>query len=302
MKRIWTSTLAVSLFVLPACKGGASADAVKLIPDGAEAIAGINLKTVTGSEVWKTYSAKIPDDGVKEFDTTLGECNLKMDALDAVVFGMTQKGDFSVVIAGEGIGDPDNATCMVNKMNEKNGDSTKVSVEQVDGLDVINATDGRMFLVSKNMVAFASTSWQDSVAKLIGGEGTSAIDGNQKDLYKKADTKAAVWFTGIVPSEMAGQAPKGMADKAASVKNIVGKVDLSNGVALELIAGFGDEDSATGAATELQGLIDQFGPMAGEELAGVVKSVKVEAKGTDVNLAVSATMADLEAASKMAGM
>ena len=37
MKRIVTTSLAVSLLLLPACKGGANADAVKLIPDEARA-------------------------------------------------------------------------------------------------------------------------------------------------------------------------------------------------------------------------------------------------------------------------
>ena len=66
MKRILTTTLAVStLLALPACSKGGSADAVKLIPDGATGIIGISPKAVTGSELYKTYSEKIPDDGVK---------------------------------------------------------------------------------------------------------------------------------------------------------------------------------------------------------------------------------------------
>jgi len=302
MKRIWTSTLAVSLFVLPACKGGASADAVKLIPDGAEAIAGINIQSVTGSDVWKTYSEKIPEEGLQEFEKTLEGCELSMDGLDAIVIGLSQTQDYSVVIAGKGIGEPDNATCLVNEMKKRNGETDEVEVTKVDGHEVIEASDGRMYLVNKNMVALASKGWQDEVGELIDGKGTPAIENSKKDLYKKADHKAAVWFLAEVPSAMLGDA-KEVAEKASTVSSIVGKVDLSNGVAIDLIAGYADGDSATAAATELQALVDQYGPLAGEELGGVVKSVKIEADGSDLNLAVSASMSDLEtAASLVPGM
>ena len=43
MKRIVSLSLAASLFVLPACKGGANAEAVKLVPDEADAAAAIDL-------------------------------------------------------------------------------------------------------------------------------------------------------------------------------------------------------------------------------------------------------------------
>ena len=303
MKRILTSTLAVSLLVLlPACSKGAGADAVKLIPDGADAIGGVNLKSVTGSELYKTYAEKIPDDGLNEFKTALEGCNLKMENLEAVVVGMSpETEDFSAVIVGEGIGNKENAVCIVNKMKEKSGETDKAEVTTVDGKDVIEAEDGRMFLVSENMVALASKGWQDKVAELIDGKGKAAIDGSAKDLYSKADPKAAMWFLATVPAEMGEQAA-GFAEKASAMKSFVGKVDLSGGLAVELIAGFGDDAAATGAAEELNGMVEQFGPMAGEELAGVVKSVKIEAKGSDLNLGMTATMDDIAAAAKMAGM
>ena len=56
MKRILTTSLAVSVLVLPACKGGASADAVKLVPDEAEFIIGLSPKAIGESELYKSFA------------------------------------------------------------------------------------------------------------------------------------------------------------------------------------------------------------------------------------------------------
>lgn len=300
MKRIWTTTLAVSLLVLPACKGGASADAVKLVPDEAEFIIGLSPKAITSSEVYKSVSADLEkEEDYKEMMGAFEGCGLKPTEFDAIVVGANQAEDFVAVIVGDGIGEDDNATCAIKAMQKAAGDEENAEVTKVDGKKVIEYTDARAYLVNKNMIALSSTSWQDKVGELIDGKGSPAIENSKKDLYGKVDTKAAVWFLADIPAELAGMAAMA-APEAAEVKTAAGTVDLSKGAAINLIAGFDSADKATAVAEKLQAMFDGVKGEAPKELAGVVESLKIEASGNDVKLSVSATTDEITAAKAVA--
>lgn len=305
MKRILTTTLAVStLLALPACSKGGSADAAKLIPDGATAIMGVSPSAVTGSELYKTYADKIPDDEMKKATDALSGCNLSMETLDAVVVGMNPSDENAViVVSGKGVGNKDNATCLANKMEEADGGDKKYEATEADGKTYIELGDGegRAYLVNDNMVAIATKGWQDQLVELLDGKGKPAIENSLKDIYGKADTKAAIWGAGEIPSEAADMA-KGMAEKASAVKSAAGKIDLSSGLGISVVAVFADEAGATGAAEELNGMLDQYKGMVPADLKAVADSVKVEASGADLNLSASASMDDIAAGVKMAGM
>ncbi|PRP94905.1 hypothetical protein ENSA7_77280 [Enhygromyxa salina] len=295
MKRIWTTSLAVSLLVLPACKGGASADAVKLIPDEAEFIVGLNPKTITGSDLYKEFSSEFEkEDDFKEAMKAFEDCGLKPTEFDAVVIGASQTEDFVAVIVGDGIGEDDNASCVIKNIQKMSGEEEAAEVSKEDGKKVIQFTDGRAYLVNKNMMALSTTAWEDKVGELIDGKGTPAIENGKKDLYGKVDAKAAVWFIADVPAELAGMAAMA-APEATAVKTVAGSVDLSKGVALDFIAGFGDEAKAKATADKIQEMFDGLKGQAPPELAGVVESVKIEASGPDVKVGVSASMDDIKA-------
>jgi hypothetical protein len=295
MKRIWTTTLAVSLLVLPACKGGAGADAVKLVPDEAEFIIGLSPKTITGSEAYKSVADKIEgEEDYKEVMATFEGCGLKPTEFDAVVMGANQSEQFVAVIVGDGVGDEENAVCIVNAMQKENGKEENAAVTKVDGKSVIEIETVSAYLVNKNTMAVASSGWKDKVGELIDGKGSPAIEGSKKDLYGKVDTKAAVWFLAEIPSSVASYAAFA-APEAAEVKTAVGTIDLSKGAAISLIAGFADEDKAKAAATALQTLLDGAKGDAPKELSGVTESVKIEADGSDVKLSISATSEEITA-------
>jgi hypothetical protein len=300
MKRIWTTTLAVSLLVLPACKGGASADAVKLVPDEAEFIIGLNPKAITSSEAYKSVSADIEaEEDYKEMMGAFEGCGLKPTEFDAIVIGANAAEEFVAVVVGDGIGEDDNAVCIIKALQKSNGDPEIAEVTKIDGKKVIEGTDARAYLVNKNMMAMATTAWQDKVGELIDGKGSPAIENSKKDLYGKVDTKAAVWFLADIPPELAGMAAM-EAPEDAEVKTAAGSVDLSKGAALNLIAGFDSEDKAKAVAEKLQGLFDSVKGEAPKELAGVVESTKIEASGSDVKVSVSATTDELTAAKAVA--
>ncbi len=297
MKRIVTSSLAVSLLVLPACKGGASADAVKLIPDEAEMVIGMSPKAITSSEVYKQFGEEIEKeqdfkDAMKAFE----DCGVNPKEFDALVIGVKASSeDFVAVFVGAGVGKDDNASCAIKQIQKMNGDEEAADVTKDGGKKIIQFTDGRAYLVNDDMLAMATTAWQDKVGELIDGKGTPAIEGSKKDLYGKVDTKAAVWFFADVPAEMAGMAAMA-APEASKVKTVAGSVDLSKGVALDMVAGFGSEDDAKAVAEMAQKTLTDFKPMIPAGMSGMVESIKIEAAGTDVKMAASATMDDINAA------
>lgn len=300
MKRIVTTSLAVSLLLLPACKGGANADAVKLIPDEAEFIVGLNPKAITASEAYKQFATEIEKeadykDAMKAFE----DCGLKPTEFDAVVVGANQAEEFVAVIVGDGIGEDDNASCVIKNIQKASGEEEAADVTKEDGKKVIQFTDGRAYLVNNNMLALATTGWETKVGELIDGKGTPAVDNSKKDLYGKVDTKAAVWFMAAIPAELAGMAAMA-APEAAEVKTAAGSIDLSTGAAVTFLAGFETEDKAKTVAEKIQGMFDGVKGQAPKELTTVVESVKIEVSGTDVKFSVSATIDDINAAKAMA--
>jgi len=302
MKRILTMSLALSVLVLPACKGGASADAVKLVPDEADFIMGASPKAIAGSELYKKFSPDFKESSdYKEAVGMFEDCGLKPLEFDAVVAGGASDGDFVVVIAGSGVGKHDAATCVVKAMQKQNGEDESAEVVTDDGKDVVKFEKGRAYLVNDNLVAITSTAWETKVGELIDGKGKSAADNSKKDLLAKVDHKKAMWFVANVPSDMASMAAMA-GPEATEVKTVVGAMDLSKGIAFEVLAGFGDKDKAKAAADAVQAMFDGAKGMAPEDLKGMVDSVKIEASGSDVKFAVSASMADLEAAKKASGM
>jgi hypothetical protein len=295
MKRILTTTLAVSVLVLPACKGGASADAVKLVPNEAEFIIGMNPKAIGESELYKSFSSEFQkEDDFKQMVAIFEDCGLKPFEFDALVVGANQGGEFVAIISGSGVGKKDEASCVIKNVQKQAGDEQIADVVKEGGKNVINFTDGRAYLVNDNMLALATTSWQDAVGELIDGKGTPAVENNKKDLMGKVDTQKAVWFVAQVPAELAGMAA--LAGPALTeVKSVAGSLDFSKGLALDFVAGFDAEDKAKGAADAIQGLFDMGKGQAPDELKGMTESVKIEASGNDVKLSASASMADINA-------
>lgn len=296
MKRILTTSLAVSVLLLPACKGGASADAVKLVPDEAEFILGLSPKSIGESELYKSLSPEFEKaDDFKETVAMFEECGLKPLEFDAVVVGASQGGDYVAVFAGNGVGKKDEAVCVIKNLQKQSGDEQVADVVKEGGKNVINFTDARAYLINDNLLAVASTDWQDKVGELIDGKGSAAIENSKKDLVGKVDIKKAVWFVAQVPSELSGMAAL-VAPELTEVKSVAGSFDLSKGVAIEFLAGFDSGDKAKAAADSVQSLFDEVKGAAPSDLKGMTESVKIEASGSDVKISASASMDEVNVA------
>lgn len=294
-------SLAVSLLVLPACKGGANAEAAKLIPDEAEMIVGMNPKAISESELYKAFGAEMEKEA--DFQEAVGafkECGLEPNNIEAVVVGVKASSeDFVAVVVADGIGKDDTASCVIKKIQKMNGDEEVADVTKDSGHKIIQFTDGRAYLVNDNMLALATTAWESKIGELIDGKGTPAIENSKKDLYGKVDNKAAVWFLAEVPSEMAAGAAM-IAPEASKIKTVIGSVDFSKGMGISVVAGFGSEEDAKAVAESAQKQFDEVKGMAAlVGMSAAAESVKIEASGSDVKVNASASMEELTALQKM---
>ncbi|NVB38605.1 hypothetical protein G6O69_12260 [Pseudenhygromyxa sp. WMMC2535] len=303
MKRIcWTLPLAASLFVLPACKGGASADAVKLVPDEAEFLVGMHPKDIMESEVYKTFKGDIEGESdYKDAVKVVEDCGMAVTDFEAVIVGATAKEDGVFVVAAKGIGTDEKATCIIKGVQKAAGDEEGAEVTKAEGKKIIQFTDGRAYLVNDDMLAVATTSWEDKIGKLIDGEGTPAVDNSKKDLYGQVDAKSALWFIANVPDEVKGMAAMFGAPELGDVTTAAGNLDLSKGVAINFVAGLGEEAKATAVSEKVNGMLEEVKKdEQAKDFADMMNSVKVEADGANVKFAASASMDDINKMKEMA--
>lgn len=297
MTRIWTTSLAlsVSLVALSACKGP-SADAAKLIPNDAQFLGAVSPEKITESELYELIAEDVESQSdYKEMMAEFEECDVDPTQFDAIVGGGNEDGDYVAIIVGQGIGKEDTITCLTDKISKKMPGLDSIKIESNDGQEYFDVMMHRVFLVNKNTIAVASSSWKDEVGELIAGDGESAIDNSLEDLFKRADTRSAAWFIAEAPQSLTDMA-KGKVPDADSVKSVVASLDLSKGAAVSVFVGFGDEDEAEKIAEEAQIEFDKAKGEAPEDFASVVESVKIEADDDGVKFSASMSIDEFKKA------
>jgi hypothetical protein len=297
MKRQFaTTTLAMALLGVAACKGG-GAESAKLIPEAATVVGGVDVAGLVKSKVYTANKELIEKGDAKEVLDAASACNIGIDKWKSVTFGMDPtKRAVAVILNADGIGKEDNLTCMHGKIKEKSGEEPW-KLEDKDGKKVLTMEDGGVgYIVNEGTVVVASKDWAAPVKELIDGKGKSVFDGALKDVIGRADTGKTIWAAGSIPGEMLKGSP------GEGAKDAAGSIDLSSGVALAASVGFGSADDATKKKDELQKQFDQYKAMAGGlgVPQGVVDSVKIEASGSAVTLSMSASETDVDALTETA--
>ena len=274
---------------------GGFPSAISLIPEQAQLIVGLSPKGITGSPVYAMMAKELENDS--EFQDALSafkDCGLTPDNFESVVVGLNMDENFVAVITGEGIGEDKNASCLIKNIQKQAGDAQIADVVTQDGKKLIQFTDGRAYLVDARTLAITTTAWESAVDGLVGGKGSSAASGSKKDLFAKVDGNATIWGVADVPAELAPMAALlGAPAEFSSVKQVTGSIDLSNGAAVKLLAGFASEDTAKSVHEQLTALLAEAKKEAPAEVSAIVDSVKFEAKGTDLTVSMSATMDDI---------
>lgn len=292
-----TTTFAVALLGVSACKGGA-ADAVKLIPDAATVIGGVDVGALYKSKMYTGMKDKVETGEGKEVLEAAKACNLGPDAWKNVVFGMGSEPDnMAMVFTVTGIGKKENLECISGKIKEKT-EEQPWTMEEKDGKLVLTIDEGKAigYVVDDNTIAVASKPWADSVKELIGGKGKPAVDNSLKDVYGKADTKKTIWVAGNIPADMVKGTP------AEGATNATVAVDMTGGIALSANVGFDKAETAKAKADEVNKQFEGFKGMAGSMGVpqGIVDSVKVEAKDTSVALSAKATDEEVDKLTELA--
>jgi hypothetical protein len=274
---------------------GAVSSGIALIPDQAELILGLSVGSIMSSPYYKLAEAELNQDpeGAKML-TMVKDCGLDPQKLESVVVGISQDENFVLVMVGEGLGEDAKAKCLIDGVQKSAGEGPAGEVATENGKKSIKYAKGRAYLVDGRTLAMTTTAWDSALVSLIDGTGSSAIGGSKKDLFAKTNTGATMWGLANIPPELAGLAPAfGAPAEFASVKSVTGSIDLVDGAAINVIAGFTSEDTAKSVVTQLQALITAASSEAPPEVAGMIKSVKIEAAGTDVKVAMSATAEEL---------
>jgi hypothetical protein len=292
MKRTFaTTTLAVALFGVSACKGGATADAVKLIPDSATVIGGMDMKAITSSKLYTDNKAMLEQGEGKEVTEAARACNLGPEAWKSVVFGFDPKSEnMAIALAGDAIGKKENLDCIAGKMKEK-AQKDVLKVEEKEGKITLTADDGKMigYVVNDGTIVMASQAWSAAVKELVDGKGKAAIDGNLKNAYGQADTGKTFWIAGSIPADMVKGSPVEGAQTASA------SLDMSKGVGVQATVAFDTAENAKAKGDELtkqwEGMKSMAGSMGVPQT--VVDSVKIEVKDTKVSLSASASEEDV---------
>jgi energy-coupling factor transporter ATP-binding protein EcfA2 len=293
MKRTFTTTtFAMALLGFAACKGGGS-DSVKLIPEAATAVGGVDMKAVVASKLWTDNKALLESGQNKEMMDAATACNLGTDKWKSVAFGMDMtKEQFAVVISADGIGKDENLNCVAGKIKEKSG-KDPWKLEDKDGKKqlTMEGEKGEVgYVVNENTLVVTSKDWAAAVKELVDGKGKSAFDGSLKDVIGRADMGKAVWFAGTIPAEMTKEGP------AAGAKDAAGSVDLSSGLGVQASVGFASADEAKKKAEELQKMFDGVkGSATGMGVPQTaVDSVKIEAKDAAVHFTATMSAEDVK--------
>lgn len=283
-----TTTLALAVIALSACDGGAG-DAVKLVPDGATVIGGVDLAAATKSKAYEAFKKQIEEGEGKETMDAAKACNLGPDKWKSITFGAAPPEEKMVIVFKvDGIGKKENLDCAHEKIKEAEGGKDSWTSEEKDGKLVLTFTKkgGKGYVTDDNTLVMTSKDWDGAVSELIGGKGKTAVDGSLKEIYGRAEKGKNVWVAGKIPADMLKGSPGEGATDATMW------MDLSKGLELAAAVSFGSAEDATGKAEQLNKMFDENKGMATTfgVPQTVVDSVKIEAK--DKAVSVQATISE----------
>jgi hypothetical protein len=293
MKTFATTTFAVALLGVAACKGGGG-DSAKMIPKTATVLVGVDLAALQGTQSWKDNKEMALKDG-KEVLDAMAACNLGLDKWKSVTVGMDPAGGndkMAVVAIADGLGVKANLECAHGKIKEKEGKDPWTAEE--DGKVLKMDKGGVAYVIDDNTVVMAGKDWAEDVKKLTKGEGESAFDGPLKDVLALTDTSKHIWGAGMLPDEAKGMAK--MAGDIGEPQSVAGWMDVGSGLEFFLAVGFSSGDDATKAKETAEKQWEGVKAMAGQfgVPQGVVDSVKFDTKDKATTVTAKASAEDLK--------
>ena len=266
---------------------------VKLVPEAASVIAGLDLAAIVAGPSWEKTSQSFDTDAKTAIEVAT-KCKVGPKTWKIAVIGADPTTEsVAMALGATGIGKKETLDCIHAEVKAKNGQDPWTASEDGKTLDM---GDGAGHVVSDDLMVFASSAWGDSVKELVKGEGHAAADGALKSLIDRTDSGKHVWFAGRIPPDLSAMAAMAI---GTSAKDVSGWIDLSAGLELSVMVGV--EDAATAKST-LEGQWNEAkAGAAGVVPQSVIDSFKIGSKDDALTLEAKASPADLDAMSKSLG-
>lgn len=279
-----------------ACTARTPAGAAALVPSAAQWLLRANPRELMRSAVWSLFAADLATDpDWLEVEGVFLGCNESLDRIEQLIVGFDERGEFVVVLGGTGLGRPDTARCVIMAIQAQAGDEQIAEVIPLADSDVsiINFTDGRAYLFGADVLAIATTKWQDEVGRLGNCQGVPATDALVV-MLARLDLDAPLWVAGRLTPELAQMLELFVSD-AGWVSAVAASVHVDDGMRLDLDAWTESPSAAASVAKGVRGLMDA---MARElpALADVVARVAIGTSGPTVQVRANVSAAELREA------
>lgn len=285
----------------PALAGGAD---LALLPSTGAFLVHIDMERMRGSAFYKEIVA--PMLKTPNFVREMNEARTKL-GFDPI----NDLNTFTMVVTPPGgFGAPEALMVMEGKVNKENMiamavKEAKAVKGEYNGVELWATAPGGEDVGLAFVGGKALIGHQKMVREAIdGSKGKPAANAQMLALTKTVNQTADLWFIGTVPESARAEMAKGN-PAMGDVKTVRGSLDLSKGLAVVISVGA----SASGAkamadmiqaATKLDPQTEPM--MAQMGLLPVIKKLKVEAKGDDLNVGLDLDTADVNRLKMLVGM
>ncbi len=277
--------------------GKKAVDPVQLIPEGAVAIAGVDVAPLMAAPLFaENKDALLEEAEAKDFLVALEACKLDPSKDAKLLIAVADQDRAMVTINSKGIGVEANLKCMLEKSPPENGEA---KLGETSGKKTLILSDGEgvCFLASADVLACVSKNWTSDVVAILDGKGKAATAGSLKAPLANADQSKPLWVSAQMTGALAEETKGGPLEKATSVS---GSLEFTNGMAVAISLGLATPEDATELAKTFNDQLAQVIPLA--PMVGVPKpvadSVKVVAVGNAIEATAAATVEELKAISE----
>lgn len=262
------------------------AEALALVPDGADILIGIDARRVAHSELGGMVLDMF-DQELRDVVEGASACAVGRDAWRLAVVGSvnTDPNATALLLSATNLGDEPTFRCLVDQINTR-APNAGLTVEVTDGRVVAKGSDQSLTAVSTDLVAIVGSGWTEAFDQRLVGEGIPAVDGSLREPIGLVDTSTELFFVAKGPG---GQGPSGF-------DSITGTLSLSNGLGYSVLFYFADPAAAEQNTAAFQ---DQFNALKG--MAGMfgipqaaVDRVQIDSQGRAIHIRGHVTLPEFE--------
>lgn len=281
----------------PPCIARTTPGAALLVPDAAQWLFVTDTQALAAAPAWQFFATELAREANWQFAESVFEsCNMTLLGFERLVVGVDpETEDFVAILAGQSIGEPERAQCLIAAIQRANGDAVAVELSRMKGeigLPIIQFTDGRAYLFADDMLALSTTGWEDEVARLSRCEGVGAVQRGLADPLRHVSQDAPLWLVGR-PRLLAESAIVSMFPTLLGLRTLALELTFADGLALASHADLGERAQALALLEQLTGLAQTVS--ADPSWAALTQRLRMAVEGTSLTLDASLTTDELRA-------